>query len=73
MIENLKDETYQLENKQAKDAKLRANIRWELEDEKCSKNFFKVLERKNLQNQYLHYILSIINQNILAILRSFQI
>ena len=73
MIENLKDETYQLENKQAKDAKLRANIRWELEDEKCSKIFFKVLERKNLQNQYLHYILSIINQNILAILRSFQI
>ena len=73
MIENLKDETYQLENKQAKDAKLRANIRWELEDEKCSKKFFKVLERKNLQNQYLHYILSIINQNILAILRSFQI
>ena len=73
MIENLKDETYQLENKQAKDAKLRANIRWELEDEKCSKIFFKVLERKTLQNQYLHYILSIINQNILAILRSFQI
>ena len=71
MIENLQDELYQIENKQAKDAKLRANIRWELEGEKCSKTFFKVLERKNLQNQYLHYILSIINQNILAILRSF--
>ena len=71
MIENLQDEPYQIENKQAKDAKLRANIRWELEGEKCSKTFFKVLERKNLQNQYLHYILSIINQNILAILRSF--
>ena len=27
MIENLQDELYQLENKQAKDAKLRANIR----------------------------------------------
>ena len=27
MIENLQDELYQLENKQAKSAKLRANIR----------------------------------------------
>ena len=30
---------------------LRANIRCELEGEKCSKTFFKVLERQNLQNQ----------------------
>ena len=51
MIENLQDELYQLENKQVKGAKLRANIRWELESEKCSKTFFKVLERQNLQNQ----------------------
>ena len=51
MIENLKDELYQLKNKQAKRAKLRANIRWELEGEKCSKTYFKVLARKNLQNQ----------------------
>ena len=28
-----------------------ANIRWELEDEKCSKTFFKVLDRQNMQNQ----------------------
>ena len=35
MIENLQDELYQLENKQAKGAKLRANIRLEVEGEKC--------------------------------------
>ena len=51
MIENLQDELYQLENKQATGAKLHANIRWELEDKKYSKAFFKVLERQNLQNQ----------------------
>ena len=44
MIENLQYKLYQLENKQAKSAKLRANIRQELEDEKGSKTFFKVLE-----------------------------
>ena len=71
MIENLQDDLYQLENKQEKGAKLRANIRWELEGEKCSKTFFKVLERQNLQSQYLNYTLMIINQNILAILRTF--
>ena len=37
MIENLQDELYQIENKQAKGAKLRANIRWEL----AGKNFFQ--------------------------------
>ena len=37
MIENLQDELYQIENKQAKGAKLRANTRWELE----GKNFFQ--------------------------------
>ena len=51
MIENVQDEFYQLENKQAKSAKLCANIRWELESKKYSKTFFKVLERQNLQNQ----------------------
>ena len=51
MIENLLDELYQLENKEAKCAKLRANIRWELEGKKCFKMFFKVLEKQNLQNQ----------------------
>ena len=43
MIEKVQDELYQLENKQAKGAKLGTNIRQELEDEKCSKTFFKVL------------------------------
>ena len=33
-------------NKQAKGARLHANIRWELEDKKCSKTFFKALERQ---------------------------
>ena len=51
MIENLQDELYQLENKQSKSANVRANIRWELECEKWSEIFFKVLERQNLQNQ----------------------
>ena len=41
MIENLQDELYHLENKQAKGAKLRANIKWELEGEKWSRNFFQ--------------------------------
>ena len=47
MIENLQDELYQLENKQAKGAKHRANIRsW-----RAKNTFFKVLERHNMQNQ----------------------
>ena len=71
MIENLQDQLYKLENKQPKGAKLRSNMRWELEDEKGSKIFFKVLERQNLQNQYLNYILMIKNQNVVAILRAF--
>ena len=44
-------ELYLLESKQAKGTKIRANIRWGLEGEKCSKTFFKVLERQNMQNQ----------------------
>ena len=51
IIKNLQDELYQLENKQAKGTKLRPTIRWKLEDEKCSKTFFKVLERNNMRNQ----------------------
>ena len=42
MIENLQDELYQLEKKQAKGAKLCANIRsWGQK----TKTFFEVLER----------------------------
>ena len=36
---------------QAEGDKLRANIRQELEGKKCSKTFFKVLERHNIQYQ----------------------
>ena len=43
MVENLQDELYQLENKQVKGAKLVANIRQEVEGEKCCKTFFKIL------------------------------
>ena len=72
IIKNLQDELYQLENKQAKGAKLRPTIRWKLEGEKCSKTFFKVLERKNMRNQTRsEFILMIINQNILASLLTF--
>ena len=51
MIENLQDEPYQLENKQAKVAKFRVNTRWELEGEKYPKIILKVLERQNPHNQ----------------------
>ena len=41
MIENLQDDLYQLVNKQAKGAKLCANIRQQLEGKKYSRTFFK--------------------------------
>ena len=61
MIENLQDELYKVENKQAKSVELRTNIRWELEGKKYSKTFFKVIERQNIQNQTILelYILTI--------------
>ena len=61
MIENLQDELYQFENKQVKIVKLLANMRWELEGKECSKSFFKVIERQDLQNQTVFelYILMI--------------
>ena len=51
LINNLQDEIYSLESKQARGAKIRANIRWDLEGEKCSKNLFQILERQNMQDQ----------------------
>ena len=51
MIENSQDLLYELENKQVKGAKLRGNIRWELEGKKWLKTFFKVFERQNMQIQ----------------------
>ena len=61
-----------MENKQVKGATLAASIRWKPEGKKCSATFFKVLERKNMQNQTRsEFILMIINQNILASLLTF--
>ena len=37
--------------KQSKSAKLCANIKWKLKAKKCSKTFFKALEKPNIQNQ----------------------
>ena len=70
MTENLQDDLYQLENKQAKGAKLRANIRrWRANNAtKLSSKYLK--DRMCKIKQYLNYILMIINQNILAILRT---
>ena len=51
VINNLQDERYSLECKQARGAIIRANVRWDLEGEKCSKSFFRILERQNMQNQ----------------------
>ena len=53
MIEKLQNELYQLKPKQAKDGKLPANIKQELESEKGFKTFFRVLERQNMQIQTL--------------------
>ena len=43
MTENLQDELYQLENKQAKGAQLGANIIQQVEREKCSKTGAKLV------------------------------
>ena len=57
MIENLQDELYQLQNKQAKSDKLHANIRWELEDKHAPKLSSKYLkDRLRKIKQYLNYI-----------------
>ena len=48
---NLQDGLYRLGKRQTKGPKLRANIRWKLWGKKYPKNFFKVLERQNMQNQ----------------------
>ena len=68
MIEILQNGLYQLENKRAKGAKLRAIIRsWRAKNvPKLSSKYLK--DRICKIKQYLNYILMIINQNILAIL-----
>ena len=59
MIENLQNELYQLENKQVKDDKLRANIRSSRAKDapKLSLKYFK--DRIWKIKQYLNYILMI--------------
>ena len=65
MIENLQDELYQLKNKQAKTIKLRSAKN----TAKISSKYLK--DRICKIKQYLNYTLMIINQNILAIPRTF--
>ena len=71
MIENLQDELYQLENKQAKGAKLRASIRSSRAENapKLSSKYLK--DRICKIKQCLNYILIIKTQKILVILRIF--
>ena len=71
MIENLQNERFQLENKQAKGAKLFDDIRsWRTKNApKLSSKYVK--DRIWKIKQYLNYTLMIINQNILAIRRTF--
>ena len=72
MIENLQDELNHLQNRQEEELNfVLGNNRWNLRSKKCLKIFFKVLERQNLLNQCLNCILMIINQNILAVLKTF--
>ena len=49
MIENLQEKLHQGKHKQSKGAKICANIRWELECEKCSKTFCKICKIKQIQ------------------------
>ena len=69
MTEYLQNELYQLENKKAKGAKLRPNIRsWTAKNApKLSSKYMK--DRIWKIKQYLNYILMIITQNIPVILR----
>ena len=72
MVKNLQDELYQLENKQAKGAKCRANIRLDWRTKNAPTLSPKYSEGRICKiKQYLDYILMIINQNIPAILRTF--
>ena len=64
MIENLQAELYQLENQQGKGSKLCGKIRWKLKGKKCSKTFFKVLERQNMQNQTISELYIIVHKGV---------
>ena len=51
MVENLQEKLHQRKRKQSKVAKNCTSIRWELGCEKCSKTFYKIFGRQNMQNQ----------------------
>ena len=51
MTENFQNKLHQEKCKQLKGAKIFANIRKELECEKCSETFCQIFARKNMQNQ----------------------
>ena len=55
---------YQLEKKQAKGDKLRANIKQELEGQKSSKTFFKVLQIQNMETQTIFELYTDDNKSI---------
>ena len=46
IIKNLQDELYQLENKQAKGAKLRAKVKWGLKVKNATKYIFQTTWKK---------------------------
>ena len=72
MIESLLDELYQLENEQKKGVNFVLTLcrRWRGENApKFSSQYLK--DRICRIKQYLNYVLMIINQNILGILRTF--
>ena len=51
MTEHFQDKLHQQECKQSTGAKTCASIRREPECEKCSKTFFQIFARQNMQNQ----------------------
>ena len=51
MTKNFQDKIHQEECKQSKGSKICASIRRGLECEKCSKTFWKIFARQNMQNQ----------------------
>ena len=51
MTENSEDKLHQKECKQWKGAKICASIRRELDCKKCSKTFWQIFARQNMQNQ----------------------
>ena len=53
LADRLRNELKQIEIKEAKGAKIRAKIKWDLEGEKCTKYFFQKLEKRKNTNQLI--------------------